>query len=116
MSLSYPNVAHFEAGYTIPAGRGPDRNVLSRALPKDSTEIFLLAEVTVRADRLTVTCRACGRNGVLQTSRLIAQQGPATPMTLRRLLAGDCPRLQAARTNEPSDCHFPDLSRLFPPG
>jgi hypothetical protein len=32
---------------------------------------------------------------------------------LRRLLAGDCERLKAAKYHDPCGCHFPELPRLF---
>jgi hypothetical protein len=31
---------------------------------------------------------------------------------LRRVLAGDCERLKAAKAHDPCGCHFPELPRL----
>lgn len=78
-----------------------------------STAIFL-GEVAERTGRLEVVCKTCNRHGVLNVARLVREHGARFPMTeLRRVLAGDCPRLAAGKYHDPCGCHFPHLPRLF---
>jgi hypothetical protein len=48
------------------------------------------------------------------TATLLERYGAAYPMTeLRRVLAGDCPRLlPSASINERCDAHFPELPQI----
>jgi hypothetical protein len=49
----------------------------------------------------------------LRTDWLLAEHGPALPMpTLLRVLAGDCPRMQAQQVHDVCGAHFPGLSTL----
>ena len=59
---------------------------------------FFLGEVAERTNRLEVLCRKCDRRGVLSVARLVQEHGANFGMPeLRRVLAGDCPRLAAGK-------------------
>jgi len=62
---------------------------------------------------LEVSCNRCDRQGRLATARLLAERGADLPMPeLRRIVAADCPRMQAGRTHDVCGVHFPRLSGL----
>lgn len=73
-----------------------------------------LGDVAAVLPVLVVSCRKCERRGKLSTAKLLRQHGPDFAMTdLRRILAGDCPRLLAALMRDPCDASFPDLPKWF---
>jgi hypothetical protein len=77
---------------------------------------ILLGDVAARTETIDLTCRACPRRGHLRADRLVADHGRAMPTpALLRILAGDCPRLNATNLYEPCDVHCPTLSALFMP-
>lgn len=69
------------------------------------------------ADRLAVmeiACNRCDRHGRLHTARLIARYGPTMSIpSLRRVIAEDCPRMQAGKLHDICGVHFLQLPQLF---
>jgi hypothetical protein len=84
----------------------------------DHSGSISLGAVAARAEWLVVACRKCDRKGRLLLARLLAFYGPDFPMTeLRRVLAGDCPRLlPSASINDRCDAHFPELPQIMGAG
>jgi hypothetical protein len=77
---------------------------------------ILLGDVAARSATIEIACRACPRHGHLQTARLVTDHGADMAMpVLLRLLAGDCPRLEAREVHKQCDVHSPTLSALFMP-
>ena len=77
--------------------------------------VVTLGEVTAKAGRVEIACRRCDRRGVLRTDRLIAEHGPGIPVpALLRLLAADCPRMQADKMHDVCGVHMPVRSALMP--
>jgi hypothetical protein len=76
--------------------------------------VLLLDEVAERTNRLEVLSRKCGRRGVLNVARLVAEHGADMPMPrLRSVLTADRERMKAGKVHEPGGCHFPELPGLF---
>ncbi len=76
--------------------------------------VITLGEVAAKAERVEIACRRCDQRGVLRTDRLIAEHGPGIPVpALLRLLAADCPRMQADKMHDICAVHMPALSRLM---
>jgi hypothetical protein len=62
--------------------------------------VIMLGEVAERTARLEVVCQKPQRRGVFSVARLIQEHGARFPMPeLRRVLAGDCERLKAAKAH-----------------
>jgi hypothetical protein len=60
-----------------------------------------------------VACNRCSRRGVLSAARLAAEHGADMPgPELLRILAADCPRMQAAEFHDVCGIHMPQLSKL----
>ena len=75
--------------------------------------VVTLSEIATRLPMLDVSCNRCDRRGRLRTARLLAEHGPALPMpALRRIVAADCPRMQAGKVPDVCGVHFTDLPRL----
>jgi len=92
------------------AGRSPPRRV-TPAHPDPG--VVTLGQVAPRLSVLEVSCNRCERRGRLATGRLLAEHGPALPLPdLGRIIAADCPRMQAAQVHDVCGVHFPGLSRL----
>ena len=73
-----------------------------------------LGEVATKAGRVEIACRRCDRRGVLRTERLVSEHGPDMPIpALLRLLAADCPRMQADKMHDVCGVHIPALSVLM---
>jgi len=78
-----------------------------------SRNVITVGEVTDRLPILEVACNRCDRRGRLRTARLLAEHGRDLPIPeLRRIVAADCPRMQAGQMHDACGVHFPDLSRL----
>jgi hypothetical protein len=74
--------------------------------------VVYLGEVAARLPTLEVSCNRCDRRGRLRTDRLLAAHGPTMPIpTLRRIIAADCPKMQAEKIHDVCGIHFPDLSK-----
>jgi len=79
------------------------------------TGVVLLGEIAARLPVLTIACNRCDRRGRAQTRRLMAEHGPALPLTaLRWILAADCPRMIAQEMYDVCSIHFPGLVGLRP--
>jgi hypothetical protein len=77
---------------------------------------ILLGAVAARTATIEIACRACPRHGQRRTETPLRERGPAMGMPdLLRILAGDCPRLNAAGSRRRCDVHCPTLSTLFTP-
>ena len=76
--------------------------------------VVTLGQVAPRLSVLEVSCNRCERRGRLTAGRLLAKHGPALPLPdLRRIIAADCPRMQAAQVGVVSvGKPNPGLSRL----
>jgi hypothetical protein len=75
--------------------------------------VLTLEDVVPRLPVLNVACNRCERRSRLRSDWLLAEHGPALSMpTLLRILAGDCPRMQAAQMSDVCGAHFPGLSAL----
>jgi hypothetical protein len=62
---------------------------------------------------LEVACSRCDRQGRLNAARLVAEHGADMPIPkLLRILAADCPRMQAADYHNFCGIHMPQLSKL----
>ena len=73
-----------------------------------------LGVVAERIAVLDVARTRCGRRERLSTARFLGCYGPEQSMPeLRRLLAGDCPRLISPAYGEQCGAHFPQLVALF---
>jgi len=67
----------------------------------------MLGQVAPRIAMLAVPCNRCDRRGRLATARLLAEHGAGLRMPeLRRVIAADCPRMQAGRMHEFVGCTF----------
>ena len=76
--------------------------------------VVTLGEVATKAGRVEIACRRCDRRGVLRTERLVSEHGPDMPIpALLRLLAADCPRMQADKFHDVCGVHIPALSVLM---
>jgi hypothetical protein len=69
-----------------------------------------LSDLAGRFAILEIACRRCERRGRLRVDRLIEQHGDAELPELGRVLAGDCPRAEAASISDQCDIFFPQLS------
>jgi hypothetical protein len=75
--------------------------------------VVLLGAVAARLPVLDVACNRCDRRSRLRTARLLAEHGPAMPMSdLRRIIAADCPRMIAGHPYDVCGVHFPGLVGL----
>jgi hypothetical protein len=60
---------------------------------------------------LEVACKRCDHRGRLCTDRLMAEHGRDIPIPmLLRIIAADCPRMQAKRIHEVGGGHLPRLA------
>ena len=76
--------------------------------------VITLGEVAAKAGRIEIACRRCNRRGVLRTDRLAREHGVAMPIpALLRLIAVDCPRMQADKFHDVCGVHLPELGRLM---
>jgi hypothetical protein len=72
--------------------------------------VVTLGQVAARLPVLDIACNRCDRRGRLRTDRLLAAHGPGLPMpALRRIVAVDCARMQAAQIHDVCGVHFPGL-------
>ena len=63
--------------------------------------VVVLGQVAARLPVLEVAYNRCDRRGRLRVDRLLAEHGPALPMSeLRRIIAADCPRMIAGHTHD----------------
>jgi hypothetical protein len=75
--------------------------------------VILLGQVAARLPTIDVACNRCERHGRLRTDRLVAEHGAGMPIpTLLRIIAADCPRMQAAQIHDVCGVHLPRLSGL----
>jgi len=75
--------------------------------------VVTLGEIADRLPALDVACNRCDRRGRLRTDSLMAKHGPSLPIPeLRRIVAADCPRMQAGHIHDVCGIHFPGLSGL----
>ena len=80
-----------------------------------SSGIVPLGRIPDRLPMLEVACNRCDRRGRLRTARLMAEHGPELPIpALLRIVAADCPRMQAERVHDVCGVHFPGLARVAP--
>ena len=76
--------------------------------------VITLNQVAARLPAVEVACNRCDRRGKLHTARLLAQHGPAMPVpALLRLIAADCPRMQARRMHDVCGVNLPELSAVL---
>jgi hypothetical protein len=72
-----------------------------------------LGQVAYHLSLLDLKCDRCGRSGRFRVGRLLARHGPDLPLpTLRRILAANCPKMQAQQAHDVCGAHFPGLSTL----
>jgi hypothetical protein len=70
-------------------------------------------QVAARLQTIDVACSRCDRRGRLNTVRLVAEHGADMPEPkLLRILAADCPKMQAAQWHDVCGIHMPQLSEL----
>jgi hypothetical protein len=75
--------------------------------------VVYLREVAARLLVLDVSCSCCDRRGRLRTNRLLVEHGADMPIPqLLRIIAGDCPKLNAVQISDICGIHSPSLSRL----
>lgn len=76
--------------------------------------VVTLGEVAAKTERVDIACRRCDRRGTLRTDRLVGDHGVAMPIpALFRLIAADCPRMQADKMHDVCGVHMPELPRLI---
>lgn len=76
-----------------------------------TTGIVLLGQVASRLPVIDVACNRCDRRGQLRTDRLVAEHGASLSVpALLRIIAADCPRMQAAQIHDVCGVHLPQLS------
>ena len=75
--------------------------------------VVLLGQIAGRLSVLEVDCNRCDRRGRFRLDRLIAQHGADMPLPeLRRIIAADCPKMQANKMHDVCGVRFPALSLL----
>ena len=75
---------------------------------------ILLGAGAARTATIEIACGACPRHGQLRIDMLLREHGSAMSMPdLLRILAGDCPRLNATEVYRRCGVHCPTLSTLF---
>lgn len=92
--------------------RGADRPRARPTSPVIGPGVILLGQVAARLPVIDVACNRCDRRGRLWTAGLVAEHGAGTPIpALLRIIAADCPRMQAAQVHDVCGIHLPQLSR-----
>jgi hypothetical protein len=80
--------------------------------PAAGPGVVFLGQVAARLQMLDVACTRCERRGRLNTARLVAEHGADMPVPkLLRILAADCPKMQAAEFHDVCGIHLPQLSK-----
>jgi hypothetical protein len=78
------------------------------------TGFLILGDIASRTATLAVACNRCDRRGRLSIDRLLAEHGQGLPIPeLRRIVAADCPKMQAGQVHDVCGAHFPELYGLF---
>jgi hypothetical protein len=68
-----------------------------------------LGDLAGKIAMLEIACSRCERRGRLQMDRLIERHGDTELPELGCVLAGDCPRAEAASISDRCDVFFPKL-------
>ena len=87
------------------------RDPVRPTLPSTGPGVILLGQVATELPAIDIACNRCARRSRMRTDRLVAAHGAGTPIpVLLRVIAADCPRMQAAQIHDVCGVHLPQLS------
>ena len=80
------------------------------AAPSPISGYVTLGQIATGRSVMDIACNRCDRRGRLRIPRLLAEHGRDVPVPeLRRILAGDCPKMIERKIHDVCGIHFPGL-------